>query len=82
MTDFEAQVLSDLSALKTQVHALIGGGPARATNAPGRARGTARADRATDEGCRRLYERRAHGVSRGVELPEEVRRYPRHDRES
>ena len=33
MTDFEAQVLSDLSALKTQVHALIGvGQPGRLTH--------------------------------------------------
>lgn len=33
MTDFESQVLSDLSALKTQVHALIGvGQPGRLTH--------------------------------------------------
>ncbi len=33
MTDFESQVLSDLSALKTQVHALIGvGQPGRLTS--------------------------------------------------
>ena len=33
MTDFEAQVLSDLSALKSQMHALIGvGQPGRLTH--------------------------------------------------
>ncbi len=33
MTEFEAQVLSDLSALKSQMHALLGvGQPGRLTN--------------------------------------------------